>query len=76
MSVAYVDEFPDYFGDVKRFKEQHAEPLPTFDDVRETDCPECGRHVHAHIIDGPDPVFIDLACPRDLCRHVWSERVV
>lgn len=38
----------------------------------ETDCPGCGRHVGALIIDGPDPVFVDVECPR--CGHGWTER--
>lgn len=37
-------------------------------------CPSCGRHVGAFVVDGPDPVFADLVCPRDVCGHEWMER--
>lgn len=75
--LAEVDEIPDYLGDGTRVKEDRAEFNPRrFDTaILETDCPECGRHVGALIKDGPDPVFADVTCPRDVCGHEWSERV-
>lgn len=39
----------------------------------ETDCPECGRHVGALVIDGPDPDFADMQCHP--CGAIWNERV-
>lgn len=60
---------------------EFAEPAAAHDSsqfagaIFETDCPGCGHHVGALVIDGPDPVFVDLACPRDACEHEWSERV-
>lgn len=41
--------------------------------LHETDCPNCGRHVGALIVDGPDPVFADVECPQ--CHFPWTERV-
>lgn len=65
--------------DWKAFAEQAAEhDLHPFDDaIRQTECPKCGKWVGAIVIDGPDPVFVDLRCPRtDVCGEVWSERDV
>lgn len=51
------------------------DPAPFDDTIRTTVCPSCGRWVGALVIDGPDPVFTDLRCPRtDVCGLVWSER--
>ena len=43
--------------------------------ILETDCPGCERRVGALIIDGPDPVFVEVQCPRDVCAKRWTERV-
>lgn len=79
MSLAYVDEFPDYMGDAKRWRESQMEREDAWRGFEgsnlEVDCPECGWHVWAHIVDGPDPAFVELVCPRDECEHEFSERV-
>jgi hypothetical protein len=76
--VADIEDFPDYMGDTKRWNEtnlEREEALRTFEGANlETDCPRCGWHVWAHIVDGPDPVFIELVCPRDDCKYEWWER--
>lgn len=74
---AEVEDLPDYMGAAKDVREAR-EPLDAdaFDGAfLETTCPSCGKHVSAFIVDGPDPVFADLVCPRDECGHEWSERV-
>ena len=49
---------------------------PSFDHaIFETDCADCGKHVGALIVDGPDPVFVDVACPHEDCTHQWPERI-
>lgn len=72
-------DFPDYFGDRQRWRAmilEREDMSRSFDRASiGTICPSCGHHVWAHIIDGPDPVFVTLACPRDACRHEWAERV-
>lgn len=75
MSAVVTDE-SDVFGAAKQVAEQRAEPTPDLKGAfLETVCPNCQRTVGALVIDGPDPVFVDLQCPRDLCGHEWSERV-
>lgn len=64
--------------DWKEFAEQFdGHDSSQFDDaIRETECPKCGKWIGAIVVDGPDPVFIDLKCPRtDVCGEQWSERV-
>lgn len=77
VALAIVDELPDYIGDATRVKEDRAEfNSRRFDGaILETDCPECDRHVGALVIDGPDPVFVDVACPHGDCGHRWTERI-
>lgn len=74
-----IDEvFPedDVFGAAKQVAEQRTEPAPDLMGAfLETVCPNCHRTVGALVIDGPDPVFVDLQCPRAECGHKWSERV-
>ena len=60
--------------DWKEYLEPHGRDLS--DGIRKTECPKCGKWVGAMVIDGPDPVFVDLKCPRtDVCGEQWSERV-
>ena len=59
----------DYFEAAKQQKEAWHVPRPIVDAFVEEDCPGCERHVGALLIDGPDPVFADVQCPR--CSHVW-----
>lgn len=68
---------PDVFGAAKAVKEDRAEFNPSRFDAAflETVCPECGRTGCAFVIDGPDPVFVDVECPYDNCRHRWAERI-
>lgn len=74
-----IDEvFPEYdvFGAAKQVAEQRVEPAPDLMGAfLETVCPNCRRTVGALVIDGPDPVFADVQCPRVECGHGWSERV-
>lgn len=77
----------DPWAPAERDWKEFAEPAAAHDSrpfdhaILETDCPGCGRHVGALIIDGPDPVFVSLVCP--LCSHgddrddgpEWVERV-
>lgn len=60
--------------DWKEFVAPPADMSPLKGALLETDCPKCGRHVGALIIDGPDPVFADLVCSRVECGHLWTER--
>lgn len=70
----------DPWAPVDRDWKEFAEPAlgqesRSFDHaILETDCPKCGRHVGALIIDGPDPVFVDVQCPHVECGEVWNER--
>ncbi|MCK2024610.1 hypothetical protein KZC52_16905 [Microbacterium sp. kSW2-24] len=71
-----VTEESDVFGAAKQVAEQRTEPAPDLmGALHGTICPNCQRTVGALVIDGPDPVFVDLQCPRDVCGHEWSERV-
>ena len=74
-----TENLPDYMGDRKRWLETQAEideRTRTFEGSNiETTCPGCGWDVWAHVVDGPDPVFINLVCPRDNCNHEFTERV-
>lgn len=75
--MAEVDAWEPREPDWKEFAEQAAEhdPRPFYEAIRERECPGCGKWVGAIVIDGPDPVFVDLRCPRtDVCGEVWSER--
>lgn len=66
----------DVFGAAKQIAEQRAEPaLDLMGAFLDTVCPCCARKVGALVIDGPDPVFVDVQCPRVECGHEWSERV-
>lgn len=77
--MSSVEVEPDIFGDAKRYREateESAAYASHMDDaLLETICPGCGHLVAAFIVDGPDPVFADVVCPRDVCEHEWSERV-
>ncbi len=71
-----AETLPDYLGEAKPFLEQRAEVNLRGDEAfHETDCPRCEHRVGAFIVDGPDPVFADLVCPRPSCAHEWAERV-
>lgn len=64
--------------DWKEFAEQAQERDLSymFESILDTTCPKCGHKVGALIIDGPDPVFADVQCPRwDVCGHIWNERI-
>lgn len=78
-TVADIEILPDYLGEAKQHLEarmEREETLRGFEGAfLETDCPGCGWHVWAFIVDGPDPVFVDVVCPRDPCNHEWAERV-
>lgn len=76
--IADAVELPaDYFGEAKRVKEARL-PLET-DPFKgaflATVCPGCGHEVHAFVVDGPDPVFVDLACPRPACGQEFTEAI-
>ena len=83
MIAAEVDPWAPAERDWKEHVEQSmSHDSSKFDHaILETDCPKCERHVGALIIDGPDPVFVSLVCPR--CGHgddrndgpEWVERV-
>ncbi|MEW2459851.1 hypothetical protein [Microbacterium sp. K41] len=68
---------PDYLGDAKRVREARApiEADPFKGAFLTTICPGCGHDVNALVVDGPDPVFADLVCPRVGCGHEWTEAV-
>lgn len=72
-----VEALPDYLGDAKRVREDRMESDPHRFDTAflETVCPKCERTCCAFVIDGPDPVFVDVACPFDNCGHQWTERI-
>lgn len=59
----------DWFLDAKRQKEDWVRHEPFEDAFAYLDCPHCERHVGAFLVDGPDPVFADVQCPR--CGHRW-----
>lgn len=64
--------------DWKSYREQADEVDLSYmyESILETVCPKCGQTVGALIIDGPDPVFVDVQCPRwDVCGHIWNERI-
>lgn len=65
----------DVFAAAKQVAEQRAEVVDLTGAFLETVCPNCQYTVGAFVIDGPDPVFADLQCPRGVCGHEWSERV-
>lgn len=67
----------DVFGDAKQVTEQRQEFDPRqFDGAfLETVCPSCDHTVGALVIDGPDPVFVDVQCPRAGCGHEWTEQL-
>lgn len=71
----------DPWAPVERDWKEFLEPALAFDNSKfdraflDTTCEACGKHVNALIIDGPDPVFVEVQCPRDVCGAVWSERV-
>ncbi len=60
--------------DWKEFVAPPADMSPLKGALLETDCPKCGRHVGALIIDGPDPAFADVQCPYKECAAEWTER--
>lgn len=70
-----IDAESDVFAAAKQVAEHRAEAVDLTGAFLETVCPSCDRTVGALVIDGPDPVFVDLQCPRDLCGHEWTERV-
>ncbi len=72
-----VDELPDYMGDRKQSLESRVplDPQQFEGAFIETVCPLCDKQVAAFVIDGPDPVFVDLQCPRDPCGHEFTERI-
>lgn len=61
--------------DWKEYVAPPADMSQLADAILETTCPGCGHLVGALIVDGPDPVFADVVCPRDVCQHEFSERV-
>lgn len=75
--MSTVDPWAPAERDWKEFVEPLLHDVPKKFDraILETDCPSCGRHVGALIIDGPDPVFVDVACPHEDCTHQWPERI-
>ncbi|MCT1395634.1 hypothetical protein M4D51_07830 [Microbacterium sp. p3-SID338] len=74
--VAAVPE-ADVFADAKQVAEHRQEFDPhQFDGAFfETVCPSCEHTVGALVIDGPDPVFVDVQCPRTGCGHEWTEQI-
>lgn len=64
---------PDVFGDAKHRFEMRGERESVTGGLLETECPGCRHDVYALIIDGADPHFIDLMCPRDICGTEWTE---
>lgn len=72
-----TEEIDPWSPDWKEWIEpRFAHDSSRFDDAfRETECPACGRQIGAFVVDGPDPVFVDLVCPRDVCGHRFTERI-
>ncbi|QXE28912.1 MULTISPECIES: hypothetical protein [Microbacterium] len=65
----------DVFGAAKQVAEQRAEAVDLTGAFLETVCPSCDRTVGALVIDGPDPVFVDVQCPLAGCGHEWTEAI-
>lgn len=70
-----IDAESDVFAAAKQVAEQRAEIVDLTGAFVATVCPSCEHTVGAFVIDGPDPVFADVQCPRDVCGNEWSERV-
>ncbi|QNA93225.1 MULTISPECIES: hypothetical protein [unclassified Microbacterium] len=76
-TAAQVNILPDYLSEAKRIREDRT-PLdvdPFKGAFLATTCPGCDHDVSAFVVDGPDPVFVDLVCPRPSCSHEFTEAI-
>ena len=73
-----VEDYPDYFTDLKQHVEKHWEndDAYRFDRLAgalfETQCPNCLLNVGA-MVRNTDTPWLDVVCPA--CDHEWEERV-